>query len=80
MSVQEQVLKLVCEQSGFGDDEVSLNSSTDDLDMDSLDSIELVMILEEEFDLAIPDEDCEQWTTVQSIIDYVVNCTLNNLT
>ena len=71
-SVEERVKKIVVEQLGVTDDEVTLEASfVDDLGADSLDTVELVMALEEEFETEIPDEDAEKITTVQQAIDYV---------
>jgi acyl carrier protein len=71
-SVEERVRKIVVEQLGVKEEEVSLESSfVDDLGADSLDTVELVMALEEEFETEIPDEDAEKITTVQQAIDYV---------
>jgi len=62
----------VAEQLGVKEDEVSNESSfVDDLGADSLDTVELVMALEEEFDTEIPDEEAEQITTVQLAINYI---------
>ena len=72
MSVEEQVKKIVAEQLGVKDDEVTPDASfVDDLGADSLDTVELVMALEEEFETEIPDEEAEKITTVQLAIDYV---------
>ena len=72
MSVEEIVVKIVCEQLGVGEDEVNTSSSfVDDLGADSLDTVELVMALEEEFDLEIADEEAEKISTVQEAIDYI---------
>ena len=72
MSIEERVKKIVAEQLGSGEDEISNESSfIDDLGADSLDTVELVMALEEEFDLEIPDDDAEKIATVQAAIDYV---------
>ena len=72
MSIEEKVKKIVAEQLGSGEDEISNESSfIDDLGADSLDTVELVMALEEEFDLEIPDDDAEKIATVQAAIDYV---------
>ena len=61
MSIEERVRKIVCEQLGVGDDEVQNDSSfVDDLGADSLDTVELVMALEEEFELEIADEEAEK--------------------
>ena len=77
-TVEERVKKIVVEQLGAKDEEVSNQSSfVDDLGADSLDTVELVMALEEEFECEIPDEEAEKITTVQQAIDYV-NKHLNN--
>jgi acyl carrier protein len=71
-SIEERVKKIVVEQLGVSEDEVSNESSfVDDLGADSLDTVELVMALEEEFETEIPDEDAEKITTVQQAINYV---------
>jgi acyl carrier protein len=71
-NVDERVKKIVIEQLGVKEDEVSNGSSfVDDLGADSLDTVELVMALEEEFECEIPDEEAEKITTVQQAIDYI---------
>lgn len=71
-TIEERVKNIVVEQLGVKEDEVSNESSfVDDLGADSLDTVELVMALEEEFDTEIPDEDAEKITTVQQATDYV---------
>ena len=71
-SVEERVKKIVVEQLGVKEDEVSSEASfVDDLGADSLDTVELVMALEEEFKTEIPDEDAEIITTVQEAVNYV---------
>ncbi len=71
-SVDERVIKIVVEQLGVTEGEVKKESSfVDDLGADSLDTVELVMALEEEFDCEIPDEEAEKITTVQQAVDYV---------
>jgi len=71
-SIEERVKKIVVEQLGVKDDEVGLEASfVDDLGADSLDTVELVMALEEEFECEIPDEEAEKITTVQQAIDFV---------
>ncbi|MEE8482181.1 MAG: acyl carrier protein [Acidiferrobacterales bacterium] len=71
-SVDERVTKIVAEQLGVAESEISNSSSfVDDLGADSLDTVELVMALEEEFDTEIPDEEAEKITTVQLAIDYI---------
>ena len=71
-NIEERVAKIVVEQLGVEDSEVKAEASfVDDLGADSLDTVELVMALEEEFDTEIPDEEAEKITTVQAAIDYV---------
>ena len=71
-TVQERVRQIVVEQLGVKEDEVSPDSSfVDDLGADSLDTVELVMALEEEFNCEIPDEEAEKITTVQEAINYI---------
>ena len=71
-SVEERVKKLICEQLGVKEDEVKDDSSfVEDLGADSLDTVELVMALEEEFECEIPDEEAEKITSVQQAIDYI---------
>ena len=72
-SIEERVKKIVCEQLGVKEEDVKSSSSfVNDLGADSLDTVELVMALEEEFETEIPDEDAEKLTTVQEAIDYIV--------
>ena len=71
-SIEEQVKSIVAEQLGVKEEEVTNDASfVDDLGADSLDTVELVMALEEEFETEIPDEDAEKITTVQQAIDFV---------
>ena len=71
-SVEERVKKIVIEQLGVKDEEVKEDASfVDDLGADSLDTVELVMALEEEFETEIPDDDAEKITTVRQAIDYI---------
>jgi acyl carrier protein len=71
-TVEERVQKIVVEQLGVKDEDVnSAASFVDDLGADSLDTVELVMALEEEFKTEIPDEDAENITTVQQAVDYI---------
>ncbi len=70
--VDERVKKIITEQLGVEDDEVTPEASfVDDLGADSLDTVELVMALEEEFGIEIPDEEAEKILTVQQAIDYI---------
>ena len=72
MSVEQKVKSIVAEQLGVAIEEVKNESSfQDDLGADSLDTVELVMALEEAFVCEIPDEEAEKITTVQAAIDYV---------
>ncbi|MFP6808976.1 MAG: acyl carrier protein [Pseudomonadales bacterium] len=71
-TIVERVTKLVCEQLGVKEDEVTLEASfVEDLGADSLDTVELVMALEEEFETEIPDEEAEKITTVKEAVDYI---------
>ena len=71
-SIEEQVKNIVAEQLGVKEDEVTNKASfVDDLGADSLDTVELVMALEEEFETEIPDDDAEKITTVQQAIDFI---------
>ena len=71
-SVEERVKQIVAEQLGVDEDQVTNDASfMDDLGADSLDTVELVMALEEEFECEIPDEEAEKITTVQQALDYV---------
>ena len=71
-NIEERVIKIIVEQLGVKEEEVKSEASfVDDLGADSLDTVELVMALEEEFDTEIPDEEAEKITTVQSARDYV---------
>ncbi len=71
-NIPERVKKIVVEQLGVNEDEVTEEASfVDDLGADSLDTVELVMALEEEFECEIPDEEAEKITTVQQAIDYI---------
>ncbi|PID50562.1 MAG: acyl carrier protein [Proteobacteria bacterium] len=70
--IESRVKAIVAEQLGVDLEEVNNNSSfVEDLGADSLDTVELVMALEEEFDAEIPDEEAEKITTVQAAIDYI---------
>ena len=72
-SVEDQIKGIIAEQLGVKADELKNNASfVDALGADSLDTVELVMALEEEFETEIPDEDAENITTVQQAIDYIL--------
>jgi len=70
-NIEERVKNIVKEQLGVKDEIMADASFVDDLGADSLDTVELVMALEEEFECEIPDEEAEKITTVQQAIDYV---------
>src|SRR5688572_32374946 len=73
-NVEQRVKKIIAEQLGVNEAEIKIESSfVDDLGADSLDTVELVMALEEEFETEIPDEEAEKITTVQQAIDYIKN-------
>jgi acyl carrier protein len=70
--VFEKVKEIIVEQLGVEEDDVTLESSfIDDLGADSLDIVELIMALEEEFELEIPDEDAEKISLVGDVVDYI---------
>jgi acyl carrier protein len=71
-NIEDRVRKIVAEQLGVKEEEVKAEASfVDDLGADSLDTVELVMALEEEFETEIPDEEAEKITTVQLAINYI---------
>lgn len=74
--VFEKVKKLIVEQLGVEEDDIAMESSfIDDLGADSLDIVELIMALEEEFNLEIPDNEAEKITTVGDAVEYIKNNT-----
>jgi acyl carrier protein len=71
-NIEQRVKKIVAEQLGVNEADVKIESSfVDDLGADSLDTVELVMALEEEFETEIPDEEAEKITTVKEAIDFI---------
>jgi acyl carrier protein len=71
-NIEERVKKIIIEQLGVPEEQVTNEAHfVDDLGADSLDTVELVMALEEEFECEIPDEEAEKITTVQQAIDYI---------
>ena len=73
-NVEERVKKIVVEQLDVGEDAVTNEASfVDDLGADSLDTVELIMALEEEFNVEIPDEDAEKITRVTEAVEYIEN-------
>ena len=76
MSVEEKVKEIIVDQLGVDEKQVTDEAAfIDDLGADSLDTVELVMALEEEFDVEIPDEEAEKISKVQDAIDYIKNNT-----
>ena len=74
MSVEEKVKEIIIDQLGVEEKQVNGPASfIDDLGADSLDTVELVMALEEEFDIEIPDEEAEKIVNVQNAVDYIKN-------
>lgn len=72
-SIEERVTKIIVEQLGVKPEDIKPEASfVEDLGADSLDTVELVMALEEEFELEIPDEEAEKISTVQNAVDYIV--------
>ena len=74
MSVQSRIISLTATQLGLGEDEISLDSNfMDDLGADSLDTVELVMNIEEEFGIEIPDDEVAEMPTVKSMLNYLTS-------
>ena len=74
--IQVKVIQIISEQLGKDESEIEMSSHfIEDLDADSLDTVELVMALEEEFEVDIPDEAAEKITTVQSAVDFIAEST-----
>ncbi len=71
MSIFDKVKSIAVDQLGVEEDEITLETTFADLNADSLDIVELIMALEEEFDLDIPDEDAEKIRTVGDAVNYI---------
>ena len=72
--VEKKIIEIICEQLDVDEKDVVPEASfVDDLGADSLDQVELIMAMEETFDISIPDEDAEKIGTVQDTIDYIKN-------
>ncbi len=71
MSIFEKVKSIIVDQLGVEEEDVTMETSFEELNADSLDIVELIMALEEEFDLDIPDEDAEKIRTVGQAVDYI---------
>ena len=74
VEIKNRIVEIIANQLGIEKDDVTAEASViEDLGADSLDVVELVMALEEEFDLEIPDEEAEKITSVQNIFDYMAS-------
>ncbi|NNG08432.1 MAG: acyl carrier protein, partial [Desulfobacteraceae bacterium] len=74
VEIKNRIVEIIANQLGIEEDDITAEASViDDLGADSLDVVELVMALEEAFDLEIPDEEAEKITSVQNIFDYMAN-------
>ena len=71
MAIFEKIKEIVAEQLGVDEGDITLETSFEELDADSLDIVELIMALEDEFDIEIPDEDAEKLTTISTAVDYI---------
>ncbi len=69
--ILEKVKSIITEQLGVDGEEITPDTSFDDLNADSLDIVELIMALEEEFDMEIPDEEVEKIQTIGEVVDYI---------
>lgn len=70
-AIFEKVKSIIVEQLGVEEESVTLETSFEDLNADSLDIVELIMALEEEFDIEIPDEEAEKILTVGAAVEYI---------
>jgi acyl carrier protein len=71
-TIEQKVKNIIADQLGVGEDEIKITSSfVEDLGADSLDIVELVMAMEEEFEVEIPDEEAENIKTVQDAVNYI---------
>ncbi|MBC7335421.1 MAG: acyl carrier protein [Clostridia bacterium] len=77
MAIFDKIREIIVDQLGVEEEEVTMDTSFEDLNADSLDIVELIMALEEEFDLEIPDEDAEKLTTVRAAVEYIKEKTAN---
>ena len=70
-SIEERIRRVVADTNGLLHAEITLDATFDELGFDDLDSVELVMAVEKEFGIAVPDEDFEKWNCVRDALDYV---------
>ena len=73
MNIEKKVIRTLTDMLGMPSGDVTIDSTKESLRMDSLDDVECIMAIEEEFDLEIPDEDAERLTTVKQTIEYVAS-------
>ena len=73
MDIYEKVVAIVAEQLGISTDDITAETTLEDLNADSLDVVEVIMALESEFPMEIPDEDAEKIKTVGALAEYVQN-------
>jgi len=73
MDIENKVIKTLTDMLGMPKGSVTIDSTTESLGMDSLDAIECIMAIEDEFDLEIPDEEADRLTTVKQTIEYVAS-------
>lgn len=71
MNIEKRVIKIMSDQLGIREDEITLDSTEESLGMDSLDNVEFLMAIENEFDLEIPDEYAEKLQSINHIVEYV---------
>jgi acyl carrier protein len=70
--IEKKVLEIVSDMTGVSAETITLETNpAEDLGADSLDAVEIVMTVEDEFDVSVPDEDAEKWKTVKDIVDWV---------
>jgi acyl carrier protein len=68
-TLEQRVIHVIADQLGLNESEITVDSTTKALDMDSLDNVEVIMGLEDEFEIEIPDERCEEWLRVKDVVD-----------
>jgi len=71
--LEKRVIRSIAQTLGLNESDITLASTIEELNMDSLDNVEVVMALEDEFELEIPDDDCYQWTKVSDVVAYLLN-------
>ncbi len=73
MDIEKKVIRTLTDMLGMSDGDVTIDSTKESLNMDSLDDVEFIMAIEEEFDLEIPDEEAERLTTVKQTVECVAS-------